>query len=242
MSNVLIVDDFKTQRSYLDSICQELGLKTLFAASGEEALHILEQYPISVVLTDYEMPQMDGLTFISKVRMSPKHATVPIIMISSSDEAEEKAEKIGANVFIKKPVDKKEVSSAISNQLAERGQLRKFRVLLIDDVEMQTAIWSKSLHMENFVYDLAHSAQEGLNKLRANTYDAIITDYLMPNVDGIRFIKKVKSMPEFSKIPIFVISSNQQISSNPPEEVEKVFMKPFNFVEVKAALRNAVVK
>ena len=115
-----------------------------------------------------------------------------------------------------------------------------YRVLLLDDVSIQTEVWAKVLEMPSFIYDKANTAQDALNFLRTHTYDAILTDYLMPNVDGERFVKKIKSITEFQHIPIFMITSHKEMQKTGLTGVEKVFLKPFNSAEVKTALKLAV--
>ncbi|TNE69804.1 response regulator [bacterium] len=240
MSNVLIVDDFKTQRMYLQSICNELMLSSIEASNGKEAVEILNKQSVSLVITDNDMPEMTGIELISHIKTDPKHKSLPVIMISSNVGVSGEAKAKGASVFIKKPFDKNQVVSAIHQSLSTNKSKRQYNVLLIDDVQLQTAIWEKLLTMDFFNYVSAHSAQEGLNKLRSQPFDLIITDFAMPNVDGERFIKKIKSMPEFAKIPVILISSHELTKATIPTGVDSFFQKPFNPQDVKAAIRQAV--
>jgi two-component system chemotaxis response regulator CheY len=240
MSKVLIVDDFKTQRAVIQLVCDELGFESVHATNGKEALEIVRSQPIKLVLTDNEMPEMNGMELIKTIRETRSKSELPVIMITSVTEAHSTAFHNGVNEFVAKPIDRQELARTIEKVLNANRPSSKYKVLLIDDVSMQTAIWAKALEMNGFEFHEAHSAQEGLAALRASEFHAIITDYHMPQVDGGRFVNKIKSMDEFKYIPIVIISSNPAIAQSPPNGVEKVFVKPFNSTDVKSELRRLV--
>jgi len=240
MSKVLIVDDFKTQQAFLKNLLIEIRVDFEIASSGFEALEILKKEEFSLVLTDYEMPKMDGFELLKAIKSDLSLKDIPVIMISSNISIKDKALKEGLFEFILKPFDKQTLNSCIHKALGDSLFSSNYRVLLLDDVSIQTEVWAKVLEMPSFTYDKANTAQEALNFLRKHTYDAILTDYLMPNVDGERFVKKIKSISEFQHIPIFMITSDKEIKETGLMGVEKIFSKPFNSAEVKMALKNAI--
>lgn len=100
---VLIVDDSEMVRNFHSYILRDAGFEVRTAADGAEALEIFLQEPFDLIITDINMPRMDGLTFIRRVReVDPR---VPIIIISSLEEAQDKQQGFdaGANLYLVKP-------------------------------------------------------------------------------------------------------------------------------------------
>ncbi len=107
--NVLVVDDSRAMRSILSNILKQLGHQTVEAGNGQEAQEKLaagEEFDLALV--DWNMPVMNGLEFVQKVRENPAHASVPIIMVTTETEQSQMAMAMqaGANEYIMKPFNK----------------------------------------------------------------------------------------------------------------------------------------
>lgn len=102
---VLIVDDSKIVLSLHSFILGNAGYECVTAESGYEALEQLNLHSFEILLTDLNMPRMDGYELVRKVRSMANYAQTPIIMISTEQEAQDKAKGIeaGANLYIVKP-------------------------------------------------------------------------------------------------------------------------------------------
>ncbi len=104
---VLLVDDSSTMRRIQKNQLTNLGLKNVFEAeNGEDALTKLNEHmPIDVVLLDWNMPIMDGLTFLKRMRENATYKNVKVIMCTSESEKEKVviSLKAGANNYIVKP-------------------------------------------------------------------------------------------------------------------------------------------
>jgi PleD family two-component response regulator len=84
---VLIVDDMKLARLKLSQICKNLGFtQILEAANGEEAMTILGKIKPVLILSDYNMPVMNGLELLQRVRETPAMVKIPVIFITSESE------------------------------------------------------------------------------------------------------------------------------------------------------------
>jgi two-component system chemotaxis response regulator CheY len=105
--NVLIVDDSEFTRNYHSYILREANFETVTAVDGADALEKLYSQTFDLVLTDINMANMDGYEFIRRVRISGAHENLPIIIISTESEAEDKSRgfEAGANFYIVKPSD-----------------------------------------------------------------------------------------------------------------------------------------
>ena len=103
---VLIVDDCDTTRKLLSYIIRERGFKIVGASNGIEALEILATTPIDIVLTDLNMPQMDGYELSRTLRKQEEYKNLPIVMITT--EASEADKKLGldagVSTYLSKPI------------------------------------------------------------------------------------------------------------------------------------------
>ena len=117
---VLVVDDSSTSRALIHSLLERHYLTVLEASDGVEALKILEENKdISLIITDYNMPNMDGEEFIVKIRETHSRNELSIISISASDESgvSVKLLKSGANDFITKPFSHEEFFCRINQNI-----------------------------------------------------------------------------------------------------------------------------
>lgn len=104
--SVLIVDDCDTTRKLLSYIIRERGFKIVGASNGIEALEILATTQIDIVLTDLNMPQMDGYELSRTLRRQEDYKDLPIVMITT--EASEADKKLGMDAgvttYLSKPI------------------------------------------------------------------------------------------------------------------------------------------
>ncbi|MCW8838273.1 MAG: diguanylate cyclase, partial [Thiovulaceae bacterium] len=117
---VLVVDDSLVFRKQMKGMLTNLFFEVITVAHGEEAVNILEtRDDISLVLTDYNMPVMNGLELTAEIRKKYKKNEICIIALSGQSDDEEIALflKNGANDFIKKPFSKEEFSCRINNSI-----------------------------------------------------------------------------------------------------------------------------
>lgn len=117
---VLLVDDSMVFRKTMKNMLENLFYKVITVAHGEEAIGMLNTHPdFSMVITDYNMPVMNGLELTNEIRKDYNKSELCIIAISSNDNEEVNALflKQGANDFIKKPFSKEEFSCRINNSI-----------------------------------------------------------------------------------------------------------------------------
>lgn len=107
MAHAMVVDDSRTIRKLLSRTLRELGYDVSEAENGKVALENLNagQSPVSVILTDWNMPEMNGLEFLKAVRKQPQLESVPVIMVTTETEMDQMvaALEAGANEYVMKP-------------------------------------------------------------------------------------------------------------------------------------------
>jgi two-component system chemotaxis response regulator CheY len=106
-AKALVVDDSRAMRGILAKILGRLGFEVLQAGDGREAMTVLdEQFPtIELVLSDWNMPEMNGLEFVKAVRADARFAGVPVIMVTTETHIDQMLTALtaGANEYLMKP-------------------------------------------------------------------------------------------------------------------------------------------
>jgi CheY-like chemotaxis protein len=120
MKTVLIVEDETMTRKLLSQIIKSLGHAPILASSAENALIILKDNPdIAFILTDYQMPGMDGLEFITIVRSKPELKRMPILIFSAYIKISEinRIFEAGGDGFLPKPVNRADIADYVHRYL-----------------------------------------------------------------------------------------------------------------------------
>ena len=215
----LIVDDSKPIRSIITRVLTGLKFECFEATNGDEALEVLGRISKpNLVTINWHMPQMDGIELIRRLRSSPLHRNLTLLMISSEQDRSkvETAIKIGANDYLSKPF----TAAALIRKLVDlgvcttqdvassgafpRGQIK---VMLIDDSAAIRSVLSSvlSLDLELRVVGMAVDGQKGLDMVRQNPPDVVLLDVEMPVMDGLTTLRLLrKSHP---KLPVIMFSS-----------------------------------
>ena len=104
---ILAVDDSPSMREMLASVLRDSGYQVVEAEDGVKALEVARSHPVDVVLTDQNMPNMDGLSLVKSLRSLPAYRDTPIMMLTteSSDEMKQKGRQAGATGWMVKPFD-----------------------------------------------------------------------------------------------------------------------------------------
>jgi two-component system chemotaxis response regulator CheY len=107
MSQAMVVDDSRAVRMILSKNLAELGYQVCAAADGAEALSLLRD-EIALVLVDWNMPRMNGLEFVERVRADPRYASVKVMMVTTETEVDQmvRALAAGADEYVMKPFTK----------------------------------------------------------------------------------------------------------------------------------------
>lgn len=113
---VLIVDDSATMRNMLKAAMQELDFDVHTAQDGEKAMKSIELYDYDIILTDINMPNVDGIELIRLIRGNDKNGAKPILVITTEggDAAKQAGRDAGANGWIVKPCDPEILKRAVS--------------------------------------------------------------------------------------------------------------------------------
>jgi len=123
MKNVLIVEDSKAIRSMIRVVLEEAGgFFAVEAGNGFEALKALPTRGFDLVITDINMPDINGLELIGYVKANPAYRDIPLIIVSTekSEEDQKRGLSLGAAGYIVKPFRKEDLLSMVGNVLEEK--------------------------------------------------------------------------------------------------------------------------
>jgi two-component system, chemotaxis family, chemotaxis protein CheY len=112
MKTVLIVDDSRTTQMLVKTTLQRIpDVQFRSAENGREALTLLEREAVDLVVTDINMPEMDGIALVREVRKKRTPQQLPIVIITAKGEEEARGEgmSLGANAYILKPLSAREL-------------------------------------------------------------------------------------------------------------------------------------
>ena len=122
---ILVVEDSPSMRSMLTNILEAetdgLDLESLEASSGVEALKMLPHHQFDAVVTDINMPDINGLELVSFLKNHPVYKTIPVMVVSTEGSAEDRrrAEALGAEDYVVKPFDRQILTDKLRRLLGE---------------------------------------------------------------------------------------------------------------------------
>ncbi len=114
---ILIVDDSSSLRTVVKIALTRAGYEVLEAGDGKEALSQLDKAgKVNLIVSDVNMPNMDGITFVTEVKKHPRHRFTPVIMLTTEgqDAKKEQGRAAGAKAWITKPFNPPQLLDAVS--------------------------------------------------------------------------------------------------------------------------------
>ena len=117
---ILVVDDSATVRKLVGKTLELSGFNVVFASDGMEALEKLPAQPCDLLLTDLNMPNVDGIELIRTIRETDDYRELPVIVLSSLADEENRTEltRQGIKAYIQKPFDKNKILYQVSKYLS----------------------------------------------------------------------------------------------------------------------------
>lgn len=113
---ILVVDDSVSMRQVVGLALKGAGYDVIEACDGKDGLGKLEGRKVNLIVSDVNMPNMDGITFLKEVKKSPTHKFTPVIMLTteSQDDKKKQGQEAGAKAWIVKPFQPDQLVNAVS--------------------------------------------------------------------------------------------------------------------------------
>ena len=116
---IMTVDDSTSMRQMVKATLQSAGYDVVEAADGQEALDYARENPVDLVITDVNMPRMDGITLVSELRSLPTYRLTPVLLLTTESSMEKKMEgkKAGATGWIVTPFNPAQLLATLARVL-----------------------------------------------------------------------------------------------------------------------------
>lgn len=210
---LLIVDDNATNRRVLTLQAQSWGMRASAVASGAEAMAIIHTgNPFDLAILDMQMPEMDGVQLAVEIRKYRNRLSLPLVMLTSMGRVEvgDAVDNADFSTFLMKPIKQSQLHNVLVNVLDERGSAatatdaahsfvldptlgvrHPMRVLLAEDNAVNQKLALRILEKLGYRADLAANGIEALEAVERQTYDLILMDVQMPDMDGIEATRRI---------------------------------------------------
>jgi sigma-B regulation protein RsbU (phosphoserine phosphatase) len=237
---ILVVDDEAVVRKILSFNLSRRGYHPVAVDNATSALSELDNMHIDLVLCDINMEGMDGFEFCRTVRRQEKYQALPFIFITAKDTSEFKtrALNIGADDLISKPFDIDQLMLKIEallkrveiyrsygrrDKVEQHLQSGKSRILIVDDDTFICNILQRAFSNEGYEVSVANNVTDALELGRSFSPDIIVSDIMMPEIDGFTFRKMLLEDKKMKDIPFVFLTSTDS---------EAVMLEGFNY-EIK---------
>ncbi|MGE5841039.1 MAG: response regulator, partial [Deltaproteobacteria bacterium] len=230
---VLEVEDNASSREILQTLLESMTFEVSAVASAEEGIAELEKeaktHPYRLVVMDWKMPGMDGIRACEVVK---RHAGIPtkpkmiIVTAYGREEVMQRSAKVGVDGFLLKPVSQSmlfdAIMAAFDKEVPDReraaawkagakeevGKLQGAKVLLAEDNEINQQVAQEMLERAGLVVGIANNGEEAVQRVKVETYDAVLMDIQMPVMGGFEATREIRKDPRFKDLPIIAMTAH----------------------------------
>jgi signal transduction histidine kinase/DNA-binding response OmpR family regulator len=228
---VLAVDDNATNRRIMEEMLWGWRMRPAVAEGAQAAMIRLQQaiadsLPYSLVITDVNMPGMDGFGLVEEIRKHPRLSETTVVMLTSAGQKGDAARcrQLGVGAYLTKPIGEAELLDAILHVLGSNAQskgpalvtrhtLREekgaLRILLAEDNEVNRKLAVRLLEKRGHSVAVANNGREALEWLERETFDVALLDVQMPEVDGIEATAEIRKREQVTRrhLPILAMTA-----------------------------------
>jgi two-component system cell cycle sensor histidine kinase/response regulator CckA len=206
---VLIVEDNPITRKLLRVAIEIGGYEVLDASDGRSALEIAAARRPDLLILDYVLPDIDGLDLLAEIRRGVV-AEIPAIvvtgMVSRLDEFRRRAGP--STHFLPKPVEPSHLLEAVRFHLSPpAGKKGGQRILVVDDELLNRKLTTFRLEAAGYEVDAVSGGAAALESARKSPPDAILSDVMMPGMDGFSLCRQARQEEALACVPVILLSS-----------------------------------
>jgi CheY-like chemotaxis protein len=223
---VLIVDDNATNRRILRLQTEKWGMEPHETEYPREAMEWIKGgQQFDLVITDMHMPELDGLMLTREIRKMQDEKALPIILLTSLGRRELGAEDLTFAAYLTKPLKPSALYDALASIFArslvsarsepakvlmdaEMGRLHPLRILLAEDNAVNQKLALRILERLGYRADIASNGLEAVESVERQTYDVILMDVQMPEVDGLDATRSIRRLDQVTQPYIVAMTAN----------------------------------
>lgn len=254
LARILIVDDHPNTAAMLARVLGKFDtpVEVLTACSAEDALDLIGDNLIDVLITDFMMSGMNGLDLIEKLKGEKQPSHTILITAYDTPGLRISSKQLKVNDYLVKPVQPEKIREIVGRVLAEirpqpsvapsnNSQQRLFKILIADDNPDNVRLLSVRLHSEGYDHITAMDGQETLDKIRSENPDLVLLDVNMPKKDGFEVLLEMRADNEISHIPVIVVTAARIAAKDVREGLtlgaDDYVTKPVDWRELSARIR-----
>lgn len=210
-ATILLVDDSSVIHSFVENALRGTGYRLLHANDGLEGLEAATKEVPDLVISDIDMPNLDGFEMCRKLRGKSATEAVPILILSARGKGVDidRGFDVGANDFLSKPVSENELLSRIEQILSsrEQGEQKRERILVVDDSSVQRSVIVQALAQQGFDVVAAKDGLDALAVVETAKPELVITDSEMPEMNGRDLTRNLKADARFEDVPVVMLTA-----------------------------------
>jgi len=230
-ARILVVDDDANIINFFQSVLEEQGYTVATAGNGLEAIQKVKEFHPEVILLDVIMPEMDGYEVTEELKGDPETSSISIILVTGMDTLDDKVRGLeaGADDFITKPFNFDELVARVrslvklkrlQDQLAnlqkeftqdtllkQKQGLSQNMILVVEDDERISKVMSNVLGTGGYITHTVKDGLEAMEFLKDNVPDIILLDLMLPGLDGMEVLKRVRESPLTMEVPVIVVTA-----------------------------------
>jgi hypothetical protein len=205
---VLVIEDDPRDREWLTATLAEAGYTVEGAATGAEALHLLNQRSYDAITLDLMLPDMSGWDVLRAARAAGLNREVPVIVVTVLAD---KGTGVGFAIhdFLEKPTSKEQLLDALKR--AGHRATDGATVLLVDDDKQDLRLFQNALKQKGYVTIARSNAVAALRAATEQPPDIIVLDLVMPRMDGFEFLRRFRAAEHGRHTPVIVLTSKQLV-------------------------------
>jgi len=208
---ILLVEDNRITRKMFRVALEAQGWHVTEAEDGASALSAAKSCKPHLVVSDLTLPDLDGAQLAAQIRQQAGTRDVPIVAVSGFASKLERAKSlsVGFAEHLFKPVDPQQLTEVVRTHLRPRAEVLPgagLRLLVADDNPVQRRLLKLQLERVGFSVTTAEDGHEALELARATPPDLIVSDVLMPGLDGFRLCHAVRTDPALRDVPVVLVS------------------------------------
>jgi len=198
---ILVVDDDFKARTIISEYLSKEGYEVISADSGDKALKMAYLYQPYAITLDLIMPDMDGWEVLQKLKEDSRTSTIPVIIVSVSDE-KETGFALGAMSFITKPVE----SRTLIREINKAGGENATKVMITSTDPDERKNMEDNLLQQGFNTIAAKDGDSCLSLLEKDKPDILVLELVMPGMDGFNIIDQIRNNSVLQDLPIIALT------------------------------------
>lgn len=257
---ILILDDNQTNLIILEKQLKRVGIEVDACIFPTQALDLLSRNSAyDLIISDFHMPEMDGVDFGGKIRINPDLAHIPLLLLSSGAYNHTLEQKEIFNHILQKPTrqgDLYKVINRLINKISveENSKLKEsqeipgfedLQILLVEDNTVNQRVALKMLEKLGNQAALAFNGKEALDMVKQFRYDLVLMDMQMPVMDGIEATHCIRRLSQITQPRILAMTANASEQDRRrclEAGMDDFISKPIRFGELREFMVNWLVK